>query len=168
MLFCLANPFAQRHSLSARVLTEKFSFPPFLILTLLISFAKPLWLWMYSSIYTDWQWPSKRTLTLLPLSLLGSRCLSFCCYLVVCLIPSDFIAACLWFEALFFICIFFLSACFYLPLSIPHLSWMLSSKLSKNIPSKKLLLTTVSAGKLMQTHMHLKIVGARTITHSPC
>lgn len=27
MLFCLANPFAQRHPLSARVLTEKFSFP---------------------------------------------------------------------------------------------------------------------------------------------
>lgn len=27
MLFCLANPFAQRPPLSARVLTEKFSFP---------------------------------------------------------------------------------------------------------------------------------------------
>lgn len=46
--------------------------PPFLIVSLLISFAKPFWLWMYSSIYSDWQWPSKRTLTLLPHNLLES------------------------------------------------------------------------------------------------
>lgn len=103
--------------------------PPFLIVSLLISFAKPFWLWMHSSIYADWQWLSKRTLTLLPLNFLESAGgLSV-------LIPSDFIATFFWFQSLLLICISFLS---YFLLSIPHCSRTSSSKLSENTFLKKL------------------------------
>lgn len=152
MLFCLANPFAQRHPLSARVLTEKFSFPHSSFLPCSLALLSPFGCECTAAfILTDsdlarghWHY-----------------CLSACWDLDVypsavtwwsVVIPSDFIATCLWFESLFLICIF----------PSP------SSKLSKSSPSKKLLLTTGSAGKLMQVHRHLKIVGARTIAHSPC
>lgn len=107
--------------------------PPFLILSLLISFAKPFWLWMYSSIYTDWQWLSKRTLTLLPLNLLESAVIQWSVRLNS-----------LWLYCSLFLIWVSLPYPYFLPifyslLSIPHRSWTSSSKLAENTPWKKLL-----------------------------
>lgn len=127
--------------------------PQFLILSLLISFAKPLWLWMYGSIYTDWQWPSKRTSALLPLNLLGSRRLSFMPLpggLSV-LIPCNFVAGLLWCESLLLICTFFCCLLLFSPLHpLPLVNHVLQTL--KTPPQRCYYLTGGSAGKLMQTH----------------
>ena len=166
MLFCLANPFAQRHPLPASFKRE-ILLPQSLILSLLISFAKPLWLWMYSSIYTDWQRPSNRTSTLLPLNLLGSRCLSFCCYLVVCLNSlwlycSQFV---IWVSPAYLYYLLLSAFIFSLPSLTSSEPCPPSSV--KTHPQRCYYLTTGSAGKLMQPHTQFKIIGGRTVTHSP-
>lgn len=110
--------------------------PPFLIVSLLISSAKPFWLWMYSSTYGDSDWARGD----------WHYCLPTCWNLLLfsgvsVLIPSDFTAAFFFFFWVSPPYLYFLPL-FYFLLSIPCHSWTLSSKLSENTPLKKLLFDT--------------------------
>lgn len=115
---------------------------------------------MYSSIYTDWQWPSKRTLMLLPLNLLESAVIQWS----VCL-NSLWLYCSPFFESLLLIRISFLSFIFFSP-SLTALEPHPPNSL-KTAPGRSCCLKIGSAGELMEKHMHWNIVGAKTITHPP-
>lgn len=139
MLFCLANPFAQRHPLSARVLTEKFSFPCSSFFPCSLALLSPFgcectaafiltdsdlarghWHYCLSACWDLDVYPSAVTWWSVRLNSLWLYCSLF----VIWVSPPY---------------LYFLPLCVYFPLSIPHLSWTLSSKLSENTPSEKLL-----------------------------